>query len=197
MMRRLFFLCLLVGALAIPAGAIGQDLRVGPIVGWSVTTGDLSDVADGRWSAGAKLDYMLNETFAIGGSAIFHSLDVDENIFDRIASFQEIDASMSIVQITVDGLAYLTPPGKLRFKAQGSLGLYLGRYSMEGSGLSAGDPFSLDESETEKDFGAGGGIGGELRVGRTMIGLNAEFHVITDEDTSKFALISASLLFDI
>lgn len=163
---------ILVGVLALVASSAFAGGKVSWIAingGAAFPTSDLSDGAGTGYLGGASYGMALNEKFAVGA-------DVNYIGFGK-KTIQTVDVQPKIWQYDAAGY-YMFP---MKDKSQYPyIKIGLGAYSV--------DP-DVSGAATKTLFGANGGLGWNkvLKNGKTSIGIDANYHWISQSDEYKTA----------
>ena len=148
-------------AATMPAVVSAQDLPVvrgtmefAPVGGVSVPFGDFNLVAEPGYNLGGTFAYYVMPSLAVGAEAAYNSYGLDDDPSDV--------TSLSIWEFSGNA-KYLLLPGLASPYLKGTAGLFRQTVSVEGS-----------ESVSTTDFGIGGGLGMQLNLTGTKLGIFGE-----------------------
>jgi hypothetical protein len=144
--------------------------------GASVPFGDFNSYAEPGFGVGGQGAFYVMPNLALGGSIFYNSYGVDE-IFDGL------NMDVSIWELTGHG-KYLFMPGPFAPYAKGSVGVFRSR--LEAAGVSS----------SVNDLGLGGGVGAQLRLPASNIGLFVEgmsYVVFTEVENTTYYAVRAGI----
>jgi hypothetical protein len=151
--------------------------------GASVPAGDFGNAFGTGYGLGASGAFYVMPNLALGASLAYNSYAADDSW--QTLGVDPSDVSMSILEMTAYG-KYMFMPGPVSPYAKAAAGMFRGKAEIQGVG------------EASNDMGIGGGVGAQLRIPTSNIGLFAEgmaYSVFTEGSSTTYYAIRGGINF--
>ena len=166
--------------------APGQSIGMGG--GFTVPTGDLSDLAGTGFHVGGAYTYRVGPQFGLGGDVAYHSLGAkEESGYDGMVAYN-VKLTTHALQAGLHARLYFTSGSKTEPYLKLGVGLYNIGQKAEVSATDGVNSASASQTVSESKVGLSAGFG--LAIGlndQAALGIEAQYHLIPSSDSSKLA----------